>query len=100
MLPLLRLVDAADRQRVEALLAGLRLDPVQLAGGGGELGKATAAVQAILADVARRGDDAIVDSARWFDDPQFSAAQIRVTPDEMREAAARVPANLMAAIRR
>jgi len=54
---------------------------------------------AILADVARRGDDAIVDVSRKFDDPNFSANQIRISIDEMRDGAKRVPADQLAAIR-
>ena len=99
-IPILRLDDQAARRRVEELLARLRLDPRDLALGRGEYAKAAAAVQSILADVAERGDAAIVDSARKFDDPNFSAPQIRVPPDEMQQAAARVPPDQLAAVRR
>jgi histidinol dehydrogenase len=53
-----------------------------------------------LNDVAERGDEAIVESSRRFDDPDFSADQIRVTPAEMKAAASRVSDDLMAALRR
>jgi histidinol dehydrogenase len=97
MIPTLRLSDPADRDRVEALLRQLRLDPRDVALGSGA---DVASVQATLADVAERGDDAIVDLARRFDDPGFSADQIRVTPAEMRAAAGRVPEELTRALRR
>ncbi|MGD1277913.1 MAG: histidinol dehydrogenase [Tepidisphaeraceae bacterium] len=92
MIPILDLAVAEDRRRVEHMLAQLRLDPAKVG--------QTAVVQQILSDVAARGDEAIVESCRKFDDPNFSAAQIRVTTDEMAEAAKRVPAEQLSAIRR
>lgn len=100
MIPILKLSDAADGARVEALLGKLRLDPRDVALNRGERAKLVAVVNAILADVAKRGDAALVDSARKFDDPDFSAEQIRVTGDEMKRAAAQVPGEQMAALRR
>ena len=97
MIPILQLGSAQDRARVEALLGRLRLSPREVALG---RGSEVAAVSAILADVAERGDAAVVDSARKFDDPAFTAEQIRVKPGEMAEAASRVPADQMRAIRR
>jgi len=97
MISILRLTDPDDRRRAEALLGRLRLDPrsLVLSSSGDDR-----AVQEILADVARRGDDAIVDAAHRFDDPGFTAAQIRVSPEEMKIAASRIPAPLMAALAR
>lgn len=100
MIPVLQLNSADDRQRIETLLSRLRLDPKALAAGKGEYARQIDAVQAILSDIAERGDQAIVESARRFDDPNFTREQIRVSPDEMRDAAARVPAGQMAAVRR
>jgi histidinol dehydrogenase len=100
MIPLLNLNNAAQKARVVALLRNLRLNPVDLATGHGERAIQIAAVEKTLKDVAQRGDAAVVDSARRFDDPQFTAAQIRVDATEMSEAAARVPPEQMAAIRR
>ena len=96
MIPLLWLANPTDRKRAQALLDKLRLDPRDMILGAG---KDDENVRQILADVARRGDEAIVDIARRFDDPDFTAEQIRVTPAEMEEAAARVPAHQMAAVR-
>ena len=90
----------ADRARVEQILGQLRLDPAKLALARGELAGIAESVAAILRDVAERGDEAIVEYSRKFDDPQFSAEQIRVSPDEMREAHGRVAPELQAAIRR
>ncbi|HEX8913826.1 MAG TPA: histidinol dehydrogenase [Humisphaera sp.] len=97
MIPTLRLADAADRARAQSLLDRLRLKPADVV-----LGQQqdVAAVTAILADVAARGDDAIVDSARKFDDPNFSADQIKVRPDEMAAAHARIGADQLSALRR
>jgi histidinol dehydrogenase len=97
MIPTFRLSDPDDRGRVEALLRKLRLDPRDLVLGHQE---EVAAVQAILADVAKRGDAALVDVARRFDDPGFTADQIRVRPDEMKAAASRVGSELTSALRR
>ena len=102
MIPILELSSSADRQHVERLLGELRLEPAELAVGKGERAKqaAAAAVARILADVAQRGDGAVVESCRKFDDPDFSAAQIRVSQDEIADAAGRVPPEQMDAIRR
>src|SRR3954468_1785253 len=100
IIPILQLSDPGARTRVEALLARLRLDPADLALNRGERAAQAAAVQAILADVAQRGDDAIVDVSRKFDDPNFTADQIRIRPDEMAAGASRVPADQLAAVRR
>lgn len=97
MIPILELSRPEERARVEALLARLRLAPAEVALG---QGPEVRAVNEILADVARRGDAAVVDSCRKFDDPAFTAEQIRVRPEEMARAAARVPAPLMHALRR
>jgi histidinol dehydrogenase len=97
---ILQLSNSADRERIETLLRQLRLDPVDLALERGRLAEDSAAVKAILKDVAERGDAAIVDSARRFDDPHFTADQLLVTPAEMKEAAARIPENQLAALRR
>jgi len=100
MIPVLDWSKDADRQRVEALLARLRLDPRDLALNRGDLAKQAAAVQAILADVAERGDAALVEVSKKFDDPNFSAGQIRVSAAEMKQAYDRTPANQLTAIKR
>jgi histidinol dehydrogenase len=97
MIPVLRLANADDLRRADALLRKLRLDPRDLILGAS---KEDGEVRQILADVARRGDEALVDSARRFDDPDFTASQIRITVEEMKQAAARLPAGLMSALRR
>ena len=96
MIPILSLDNAEDRETVESLLGRLRLAPADIALG---QGKEVIAVNEILADVAKRGDEAIVDSSRKFDDPAFTAEQIRVTPQEMSEAAMRISLQQLAAIR-
>src|SRR5688572_5693477 len=100
MIPVLHLADPAERRRCEALLAQLRLDPKEVAVAQGPRAKEVQTVEKILADVAARGDEAVVESARQFDDPDFTADQIRVTPLEMKAAAGRVVPEVMAALRR
>jgi histidinol dehydrogenase len=97
MIPILSLNDSADRQRVDVLLEQLRLKPQDIISGHS---KAAGAVEKLLQDVASRGDAAVVESARQFDDPDFTEAQIRVTSEEMKSAAGRVVPEVMAAIRR
>jgi histidinol dehydrogenase len=99
-IPVLDYAEEAGRQQVESILRALRLDPADLALMRGERAKQAAAVQEIFSDVAHRGDDALVDSCRKFDDPSFSADQIRVRPEEMRDAAGRISAAQTAALRR
>ncbi len=99
MIPTLHLSHDADRRRVESLLAALRLDVSQLSAGG-RFADEAAAVRQIVADVAACGDAALVDVARRYDDPDFTADMLRVRPDEMAAAAARVPADQRSAVRR
>jgi histidinol dehydrogenase len=94
MIPILRL--PADQPKVDALLEQLRLKPEDIFGHA----KAAAAVDEILADVLRRGDEAIVESSRMFDDPNFTLEQIRVTPEEINSAVGRVSREVLAALRR
>ena len=98
MIPILSL--QSDASRIEALLRQLALNPADYAVPTGAGAQRVAAVQEILADVAKRRDDALVDVCKRFDDPNFSADQIRVTPDEMRDAAKNVPAEQISAVRR
>ena len=100
MIPILKLKSESDERQVAQLLSALRLNPEELATAHGERAKAAQDVQKILADVAARGDEAVVESCRRFDDPNFTRAQIRVTPEEMRAAAARLSPELTAALRR
>ena len=100
MIPTLRTSDPADLARIEAMLRKLRLDPVALATGAGRYQKEIESVNAVIGDVARRGDAALVDISVQYDDPRFTAGQIRVTPDEMRRAASRVPPHQTEALRR
>jgi len=100
MIPILQYGNSSDAQRVQSLLDNLRLDPVQIALSRGKLGDAAEAVRRIMADVAERGDEALVENSRRFDDPGFTVDQIRVTAEEMKQAAASVPAEQLAAIRR
>jgi hypothetical protein len=100
MIPIFHLNDPAGRQGVQRLLDNLRLDPVGLALSKGRLAEASASVQKILADVAERGDEAIVESCRRFDDPNFTADQIRISTKQMKEAMGRTPPAQIEAVRR
>jgi histidinol dehydrogenase len=99
MIPILSLNNPGQLRQIESLLNNLRLDAAQLAAGG-KYAAETVAVRDIIADVAARGDAALVDNARKFDFPEFTPQMIRVTQEEMRDAVARVPADQLKAIRR
>lgn len=81
------------------MLRRLRLDASDLALLRGERAGMAAAVSKTLADVAERGDAALVDQARRFDDPGFTADKIRVSAEEMAAGHGRVGAELIAALR-
>ena len=101
MIPILHFADSDDRRRIEGLLRRLRLDPMDLGIGKGENGtREMTTVMGIVADVAKRGDDAVVDQARKFDDPEFTVEQIQVTPQEMAAAAGRITAEQKSAMKR
>src|SRR5580704_9364127 len=57
------------------------------------------AVAAIIADVAHRGDAALIDYTRRFDRVELSAAGLRLTPDEIASAAARAAPETVRALR-
>ncbi|WP_298952577.1 histidinol dehydrogenase [uncultured Methylobacterium sp.] len=59
------------------------------------------AVRAIIADVAARGDDALVEYSRRFDGhgPDFSAASLRVSEAEIEAALREAPAEALDALR-
>ena len=100
MIPILHLNVEAQRDRVELMLKNLRLDPVEIALNHGNRAQAVEIVQKVLADVAGRGDDAVVDLARQFDDPNFDVSQIRVSIKDMQAAVERVPSDQLKAVRR
>ncbi|HWB53374.1 MAG TPA: histidinol dehydrogenase, partial [Tepidisphaeraceae bacterium] len=68
--------------------------------GRGHLAEKIKTVNKVLADVAERGDDALVDLARQFDDPDFTIDQLRIDPAEMKAGADRIPADLRKALQR
>ncbi len=49
-------------------------------------------VRAIVADVAKRGDEALAEYTRRFDCPEFTAAMLRVPAADIAEAKAQIPA--------
>jgi histidinol dehydrogenase len=57
-----------------------------------------AAVAAILADVEKRGDEAVAEYTRRFDGATVTPATLRIAPDEIERAAAQVPAADFAAL--
>jgi histidinol dehydrogenase len=58
-----------------------------------------AAVAAIIDDVARRGDAAVIDYTSRFDRVTLTAGRLRLSPKEIADAAAQAPAETVAALR-
>lgn len=100
MIPVLQLGRSDDKARIDAIVSKLRLDPKEMALSRGHRAEMTRTVQGILEQVAERGDAALVEIARKFDDPDFSADQLRVSPDEMEQAASRIDPQLLNALKR
>src|SRR5689334_18141520 len=101
MIPLLRFSNPEDHRRIEGLVRRLRLDPMELGLGKTENGtREMQTIMTIISDIARRGDDAVVEQAQRFDDPQFTADQIQVKPEEMSEAAGRITPQQQSALKR
>ncbi|GLQ10926.1 histidinol dehydrogenase 1 [Devosia yakushimensis] len=55
-------------------------------------------VAAIIADVRTRGDDAVVELTNKFDHTHFTAADLRISPEEIDRASARVSDEVRAAL--
>lgn len=89
-----------DRAELTGMLRRLRLDAGDLALLRGERAERARVVAATIADVAERGDAALVDQARKFDDPDFQAPKLAVTQDEMSAAAGRVEPGLLQTLRK
>ncbi len=100
MIPVLQLARSEDKARIDAIVSKLRLDPKEMALSRGHRAEMTRAVQGILEQVAEKGDAALVEIARKFDDPDFTADQLRVLPDEMAQAAKRIDSELLTALKR
>ncbi len=100
MIPVLQLARPEDKARIDAIVSKLRLDPKEMALSRGHRAEMTRTVQEILEQVAERGDAALVEIARKFDDPDFIADQLRVSTDEMAQAAKRVDPELLKALKR
>ena len=100
MIPVLDIAVPADARRLRALIDKLRLTVRSLLLDDGELQRKEQTVRQMLVDVATRGDAALIDLIRQFDDPAFEPGRLRVTRDEMAGAASRVPAEQLAAIRK
>lgn len=90
----------SDGESVSGMVSRLRLDPSDLALLRGHRAEKSRAVATVLEDVARRGDAALIDQARKFDDPEFDATKLRVTPEEMKAGHARCAPDLVEALRR
>lgn len=84
----LRILQAGDRERLAPLFRG-GWDPAP---------EISRRVAQILADVRERGDAALVDYARQFDDPQFDVSKIRVPVPMHEQARSLVPHEIAAGL--
>lgn len=93
MLPVFNLATPEGRQGVEAVLARLR----QTASMSGD---AAATVAAILQDVRKHGDTAVVQYMQKWTDPAYTADRIRVDSQDIANASPHVDAELLESIKR
>lgn len=84
----MRVYEASDANALAALYRGGWDPPADV----------TTRVRGILDDVRSRGDDALVEYARRFDDPQFDVALLPVEIPPLAQARAAIPADVAAAI--
>lgn len=84
----MRVYEASDAQALAPLFRGGWDPPADV----------TTRVRGILDDVRARGDAALLDYARRFDDPQFDIAKLRVEIPGLEDARAAIPADVAAAI--
>lgn len=97
--PILNLSDPAQAHRLDQLISRLTLSGKDLATGAGKYGAISSQVSAIIADVASRGDAALVDIAKQYDDPGFSSDRLRVSKAELAAAHAQIDSTTLAALR-
>ncbi len=91
--------DQADGQeKLSQIKQRLSLAPMLLAGLETHSDSLSAQVQRIIADVRRRGDDAILDYTRRFDHPDFSLDDLRVPPQDIDAALNAADAKFLAAL--
>jgi histidinol dehydrogenase len=95
LLDMVRLDEPGGAEAARRLVDALRLDPRSLL----RDDEPTRVVRKVLEDVAERGDAALVDTIRKFDDPDFDEADLIASPDDLAAAARRVDADLMRHLR-
>lgn len=100
MIPVLDVSSPEDRRRLHDFLSRLRLSARDLTLERGPLSEAGRSVREIVADVADRGDAALVDAARRFDDPIFTIDQLRADRDQLQAALDRTPPPLRESLER
>ncbi|MFT8991096.1 MAG: histidinol dehydrogenase [Gluconobacter albidus] len=87
-------------KRLDTSAAGFSADfATLLAARGSDERSVAEPVRAILADVRSRGDDALCDYTARFDRLTLPADRLRISAEEIASEAARVPADLMDALR-
>lgn len=88
MLRRLNLTTSADWNELLSLRARFGFDP-----------KVTSATHQVIEDVRARGDEAVLDAARRFDQVTFGVERFRVGADEWAELAARCPPEVVEALK-
>ncbi len=100
MIPTINYTTPDGKEAADEILRRLRLDVGKLTSKDGEFARVQSVVESVINDVAGRGDVALVDAARRFDDAAFQESDLVVEADELAKAAAQTPADLLAALRR
>jgi histidinol dehydrogenase len=57
-------------------------------------------VRTIVEDVAKRGDEALIECTKKFDSVELTPAQLRVTPEELKNAHSQIDASLLESLRK
>jgi histidinol dehydrogenase len=98
MIPLLDLSSPAHKKQATLLLSRLRLDAKSLVDPASDIARISSTVTQIIQDVHVRGDDALVDIARKFDDANFSKKDLIVDRKQLVAARKKTDAKLMKSI--
>ncbi len=98
LIPTLHLDAPADRDRINAIRQNLSLAPLLLAGIAEDENSPATAVRRIIREVRDRGDAAICEFTRQYDDVDLTGKPLRVSPDQLAAAVKQADPQFLAAL--
>lgn len=98
VIPIVRADQSDGQEKLSQIKARLSLAPLLLAGLDAQPDSLASQVQRIIADVRSRGDDAILDYTRRFDNPAFSLETLRVPQRDIDAAVNAADATFLSAL--